>query len=93
MKKIGQFSETYILQTTKPIFFKFGIYSHVYGGHKICKFDRNRSSGFRDMGVEYGDLVVPVNNTLVRHTSSLATDTRLCVLITALENICDVEWI
>ena len=25
MKKIRQFSETYISQTTKPIFFKFGI--------------------------------------------------------------------
>ena len=26
-------------------------------------------------GVEYGDLVVPVNNTLVCYTSSLAADT------------------
>ena len=30
MKKIGQFSEAYILQTTKPIFFKFGMRSRVY---------------------------------------------------------------
>ena len=37
----GQFSEAYNLQTTKPIFFKFGMRSRVYGGHKICKFDRN----------------------------------------------------
>ena len=29
-------------------------------------------------GVENGKLVVPVNNTLVRHT---AVDTQLCVLI------------
>ena len=49
VKKIGQFSEAYILQTTKPIFFKFGMRSRVYGGHKICKFDRNQSSGYRDM--------------------------------------------
>ena len=30
--------------------------------------------------VENGELVVPVNNTLVRHTTFLAADTRLCVL-------------
>ena len=29
--------------------------------------------------VENGDLVVPVNNTLVCHTSFLAADTRPCV--------------
>ena len=33
------------------------------------------------LGVENGDLEVPVNNTLVCHTPFLATDTRLCVLI------------
>ena len=54
---------------------------HVYGGHKICEFDGNRSSGYRDMRVENSDLVVPVNNTLVCRMSSLAADTRLCVLI------------
>ena len=32
-------------------------------------------------GIENGKLVVPVNNTLVRHTAFLAADTRLCVLI------------
>ena len=35
-------------------------------------------------GVENGDLAVPVNNTLVCHTSSLAADTRPCVLIKAI---------
>ena len=30
-------------------------------------------------GVENGELVVPVNNTLVRHTAFLAADTRLCL--------------
>ena len=32
-------------------------------------------------GVENGELVVPVNNTLVCHTTFLAADTRPCVLI------------
>ena len=32
-------------------------------------------------GVENGDLAVPVNKTLVCHTTSLAADTRPCVLI------------
>ena len=32
-------------------------------------------------GFENGELAVPVNNTLVRHTAFLAADTRLCVLI------------
>ena len=31
--------------------------------------------------VENGELPVPVNNTLVRHTAFLATDTQPCVLI------------
>ena len=32
-------------------------------------------------GVENGELAVPVNNTLVRHTAFLAADTRPCVLM------------
>ena len=32
-------------------------------------------------GVENGELVIPVNNTLVHHTALLATDTRPCVLM------------
>ena len=31
-------------------------------------------------GIEYGKLAVPVNNTLMCHTTFLAADTRLCVL-------------
>ena len=42
--KIGQFSETHISKITWLIFLKFGMPSHVYGGHKIRKFDRNWSS-------------------------------------------------
>ena len=32
-------------------------------------------------GVENGELAVPVNNTLVRHTAFFGADTQLCVLI------------
>ena len=32
-------------------------------------------------GAENGELAVPVNNTLVRHTAFLAADTRPCVLM------------
>ena len=32
-------------------------------------------------GVENGELAIPVNNILVRHTAFLAADTRPCVLI------------
>ena len=35
-------------------------------------------------GVENGELVVPVNNTLAHHTAFLAADTRPCVLIYSL---------
>ena len=32
-------------------------------------------------GINNGELAVPVNNTLVRHTAFLADETQLCVLI------------
>ena len=47
----------------------------------MCEFYRNRPSGYRDTRVENGELVVPVNNTLVRHTTFLAADTQPCVLM------------
>ena len=37
-------------------------------------------------GVENGELAVPVNNTLVRHTAFLAADTRPCVLIIIIQS-------
>ena len=49
MKKIGQFLEACISQTTEWTFSKFGMLSHVYAGHKTCKFDRNWSSGYRNV--------------------------------------------
>ena len=59
----------HISQTTKLIFFKFGMYSHVYGGHKYASLIEIGP------GVENVDLVVPVNDTLVCHMSFIATDT------------------
>ena len=46
---MGQFSGTHISRTTGPISFKFGMWGRIYGGHKICEFDINRPSGYRDM--------------------------------------------
>ena len=74
------FSNAYF-KTYLANFLKFGMPSCVYGGHKINKFYRNRTSSYRDMSVENGDLVVPVNNTIVCCTSFLTADTRPCVLI------------
>ena len=50
-------------------------------GKSVAKFDKNRPSGYRDTRGWNGKLVVPVNNTLVRHTAFLAADTQACVLI------------
>ena len=50
-------------------------------GIKYVKFDRNWFVVIEIWGVENGDLVVPVNNTLVCCTSFLAADTWPCVLI------------
>ena len=38
-------------------------------------------------GVEYGELAVPVNNTLVHHMAFLAADTQSCVLINWQKNL------
>ena len=57
------------------------MYGRIYGGYKICEFDRNQSSDYRDTRGENGELAVPVNNTPVHHTAFLAADTQPCVLI------------
>ena len=44
-----QFSGTYISRTTGPIYFIFGMYGRISGGHKICEFNRNQPSGGGDM--------------------------------------------
>ena len=53
--------------------------SHVYGGHKIISNLIEIGPVFIEIwGVENGDLVVPVNNTLVCLTSFLVADTWPC---------------
>ena len=47
VKKIWQFSVTYISETTGA--FKFGMQGCVYSQTKIYKFDRNRPNSFRAM--------------------------------------------
>ena len=49
------------------------MYGRIYEGHKICEFDRDRPIEIQ--GVESGELVVPVSNTLVCHMAFLTTDT------------------
>ena len=60
----------------------------VYGGHKICEFDRHQPMVTEIQGVENGEIAVPVNNTLVRHMAFLAADTQPCVLILWHKNNC-----
>ena len=55
------------------------MYGCMYEGHKICEFVRDSPIDIR--GVESGELVVPVNNTVVRHMTFLTADRRLCVLM------------
>ena len=48
-------------------------------------------------GAENGELVVPVNNTLVSHTAFLSAETRPCVLILCTETsrvttVCMALW-
>ena len=64
----------HISQTTKLIFFKFGMYSRVYGGHKYASLIEIGPVVIEIQGVENVDFVVPVNDTLVCHTSFIATD-------------------
>ena len=91
VKKMGQSSGTHILRTIGPISFKCGMYSRVYGGHKICEFDRNWHSGYRDIrGCKNGE---SVNNTLVCHTAFLAADTRTCVLIPLMQKALSANYL
>ena len=48
VKKMGQLSGTHISQTAGLISFIFRMLSRIYGGHKICEFDRNQPSDYRD---------------------------------------------
>ena len=66
MKKI---SEMYISQTTKPIFFKLGIKIVYMEGY--VNLIEISPVVIEIQGVENGNLVVPVNNTIVCLTSFL----------------------
>ena len=77
-EKIGQFSEAYISQTTKPIFFCKVVYMQ---GIKYVNLIEIGLVVIEMCVVENGDLAVPVNNTLVCCTFSLASGTRPCVSI------------
>ena len=54
---------------------------HIMKGIKYVNFIEIAKVVMEIQGVENGELMVPVNITLVRHTAFLAADTRLCVLI------------
>ena len=49
--------------------------SRIYGGHKTCKLIEISLVVIEIQEAKNGDLVVPVNNTLVCCMSFLATDT------------------
>ena len=61
--------------------FKFGMYGRIYVGHKYVNSIEIGPVVIEIRGVENGELVVPVNNTLLRHTAFLAADTQPYVLI------------
>ena len=78
MKKMRQFSETHISQTTGLISLCRVTYME---GIKYVNLIEISPVVIKIRGVENGKLAVPVNNTLVHHMAFLATDTQLCVLI------------
>ena len=84
VKKIRQFQE-YIFHKLLGQFLKFGIQGCVDGGHKYVEVS---PTIIKIQGVKHGNLAAPVNNTLVSHTSFLATDTPPCVLICTTNILC-----
>ena len=60
------------------------MWSHVYGGIKYVKWIEIDPVVIEIGGVENGELVIPVNDTLVCHTTFLAADIWPCILITHL---------
>ena len=78
VKKIGQFLETHISKTTKSILICKVVYIESINHVNLIEIG---PVVIEIQGVENGDLVVPVNNTLVCRTSFLAADTQPCILI------------
>ena len=60
----------------------------VYGGYKYVNLIEVSPTIIKIQGVKNGNLAAPVNNTLVRHTSFMAADTQLCVLICTTNILC-----
>ena len=75
---MGQFLGTHISQTTRLIYFKFGMYME---GIKYVNLIEIGQVVIEIQGVENGKSAFPVNYTLERQTAFLAADTRPCVLI------------
>ena len=75
MKKIGQFSERCISQTTKLISLNLVCKVVYMEGIKFVNLIEIGPVVIEIRVVENGDLVVPVNNTLVCCMSFLAADT------------------
>ena len=67
---MGQFSGTHLTNYWAN-FFQI---CRIYGGHNICNLIEIGPVVIEIRGVENGELMVPVN-TLVRHTTFLASDT------------------
>ena len=79
---MGQFSGTHISQTAEPISFKFDMYRVAYmEGIKYMNLIEIGPVVIEIQGIENGELVVPVNNTLECHMAFLAADTRLPVCL------------
>ena len=43
------FINTYLVNYSADFFQILYVRSHIYGGHKLCEFDRNQPSGYTDM--------------------------------------------
>ena len=77
MEKIGQFLEMYISPTTKSIFSNLVCKVVYMEGIKYVNLIEIILVVIKIREVENGDLVVPINSTLVCHMSFLAADTLL----------------
>ena len=78
---MGQFSGTHISRTTGQFLSNLVCRVAYMEGIEYVNLIEIGPVVIEIRGVENGELVVPVNNTLVRHTAFLAADTRPCILI------------
>ena len=78
---MGQFSGTHSLELLGRFLSKLVCRVTYMEGIKYMNLIEINPVVIEIQGVENGELAVPVNNTLVRHTTFLAADTLPCVLI------------